>query len=508
MNARKWLFSVIMAIIESVLVAIIYTEVKEAPNKELYLDGFGVGAAVWAVLILAFAIFTLFLDPSTIPKIEQELEVSEVERAFGTREELFRLYPPGRLVRAGICCLQAGCNFMFVVYNFVVLPERDPEEHLNMSKHIVAWVEFPCVCALSAACLISSSMMWSGRDASACRKLSTFTQSLANFSVLKAFPLANPINLAKEVTPLLKDASSIFMVFPFAMLQLVMAFAGALSVIIKIDQVDFIAQKTVPEWSAWEFFALLGFMNNLAGLRSDGAQEKILGSIRAKLCTDERVDELQLKSCKNRFKDALASHTLPHYGPLGVAIIDATLTADDVCIVSTLDPPTETLNLKEYAPMYATFDSDGAAPCMPPLGMPPPAKPPGILPLRMPPSGMPPPAKPPGILLPSMPPPNGGLPAGVPPSMRPAVVPPLPTEPPVPSKNAMPDHPIAQGPAEPKEPTEPSAQTPQPAMPSLPPASFVQPAAKPIGRSSKPAPASSKAKLSGRRPTNGTKQTE
>ena len=49
------------------------------------------------------------------------------------------------------------------------------------------------------------------------------------------------------------------------------------SVLVKVRQVDFITEKIVWDWSVWEYLALAGFINNLAGLHSDQGRSKVKG---------------------------------------------------------------------------------------------------------------------------------------------------------------------------------------------------------------------------------------
>jgi len=50
-------------------------------------------------------------------------------------------------------------NVAFISYNFKNLPPRDPDERLNQAKHIVTWVEFPCIIFGAFVC-VAHLLIW------------------------------------------------------------------------------------------------------------------------------------------------------------------------------------------------------------------------------------------------------------------------------------------------------------------------------------------------------------
>ena len=323
------------------LLAIVYTEVKQVPNKDaVYLDSIGIGASIWAVLIVMIVLQVAY-GQVTIDQIEEiPISESDLQQAFGTRAQLlhFLPYPSLRLCRTVALALQAVLNITFMFYNFLVLPERNPLEHLNMSKHIVSWVEFPMACLGCFSLTLEGIRFVCQQNPGACLSLSNVISGMANFSVLSAFPYANPMKFARVLSPHLQDENRSWLsIVGLAIHGVVLAFAGVLSVIIKVEQVDFITEKVVSKWTMWECFALLGFLNNLAGLRLDGDQEKIYGVMRAHRGTKE--SEKKLKKYFSEWRKEFIAHSMIQYGPLGALIIVCTMSADDICVVLKRDLP-------------------------------------------------------------------------------------------------------------------------------------------------------------------------
>ena len=108
------------------------------------------------------------------------------------------------------------------------------------------------------------------------------------------------------------------------MIFMVMVPLAVMSVLVKVAQVDFITEKIVWDWSAWEYLALAGFINNLAGLRGDHDASKMTGMF---LLLDHRDP----KALQQIFFNKLAASAVEHYGVAGSMVVVGTLSTQDVC---------------------------------------------------------------------------------------------------------------------------------------------------------------------------------
>ena len=91
---------------------------------------------------------------------------------------------------------------------FAVLPDRNPEEHLNMSKHIVSWVELPLmvmgffVLVLTGMTCLISVAVGSQHHWKVGQKVVDMMRHTATFLVLSSLPAAHLMTFARQLYPL------------------------------------------------------------------------------------------------------------------------------------------------------------------------------------------------------------------------------------------------------------------------------------------------------------------
>ncbi|CAE7829247.1 unnamed protein product [Symbiodinium sp. CCMP2592] len=234
------------------------------------------------------------------------------------------------MARSIFAVLRGICNISFIVYNFVTVPPRNSEEHLNMSKHIVAWLELPICIGFAFALHQVFLVAVFGRPRAAAL-LSSNVRSCADFSLIRVLPMANPLTLAKHIRPILQNGWY-WMALGQFLVTLWLLPAAVLCVVIKVEQVDFIATLPIPEWSPWEFFALAGFINNLSGIRGDTDLLKMYGALRLRRGTEE--NEAQLRVHLVQWRRELVEFNSSLFGFFAAVGIDLSLSADDICKLS------------------------------------------------------------------------------------------------------------------------------------------------------------------------------
>jgi len=156
-------------------------------------------------------------------------------------------------------------NMAYISYNFWNLPRRDPAERLNQAKHIVVWVES---LTIFFACLtVTNLLLWmAGKKlcGKTLHRLCQWLKGLGKFSVLLSLKYFNPMNMIDFMKKMQKKSAHkvVWELFLIAMCVP----TAILSIMIKIAQVDFITEKFYWDWTIWNWFALAGFINNLASL--------------------------------------------------------------------------------------------------------------------------------------------------------------------------------------------------------------------------------------------------
>jgi len=92
-------------------------------------------------------------------------------------------------------------------------------------------------------------------------------KGLGAFSVLLSLKFLNPMNMIDFMKRLQKKSAHVVV---WELFQIAMCVPTAiLSIMIQVAQVDFITEKMYWDWTIWNWFALAGFINNLASLISN-----------------------------------------------------------------------------------------------------------------------------------------------------------------------------------------------------------------------------------------------
>ena len=322
--------SILCVVLSVCLLAIALPQhIKKVPSTgQRYLDSWGIGAAVWALLFLVGACAAL------TPKVEDAELSHEGKEKYGTSAKAVRDTFSKRkywFAKSLFLLAQGIINAAFILHNLVTLPVRDPEELFNQSKHLVIWVEFYLEMLFVTQLLMGLIVLLCGKGNSklplpCASELAVYCAKnaglVANFSVLKSLPKANPMREFQEVATEM-HARGCKAAVAVVVENLILVCLAIVAVLIKITQVDFVINKEAYQWDLGEVLAVAGFINNLAGLYrdSDARMQAVF-----QVLDDSDSEHLMHKWKLNR------SSTLRELygGPVAFAIM-CTLSVDDVC---------------------------------------------------------------------------------------------------------------------------------------------------------------------------------
>lgn len=267
------------------------------------------------------------------------------------REAVREIFKSGICLRAAkfaLLCCRCALNVTFIHYNFQTLPPRDPVERLNMSKYIVAWIEYAGVFAIGAgvALYVVNSLSvyaykkWNDTfetegggmgilqltaliemlsEVSCMRSLSYFNSTVISTKMMRTFDhfqkRSNTV-----VAGLLTSLSCSF----FGLL----AWCGSLAMLVKVSQIGFAAVEPVGDWEEMEYVRFLAFMNNICSIIdvADIKKQTILEFI----VQNSELTHTSFKSPRDwAWKDNLLKEMLLEFGWVKTVVTYATLDAAD-----------------------------------------------------------------------------------------------------------------------------------------------------------------------------------
>ena len=235
---------------------------------------------------------------------------------------------PGRMFGAFLMLLRAVANGSLLVYSAWILPPRNPDQNLNLSKFLLAWFEVPLAVLMAVSCLYSLVMIY--RKPHKPHHYTAFARNvrrLGRFSAFSSLPYANPavmlnqlqvavydflnaffqwstqarmlgirnvkqVRNKDDIKDLLKrlrqmnwlNLSSLagglsFVVLFQMVFNALFACAAAGSVVVKTSQLSFVSDKPWDDWTLAEGIALASFINALSGL---GLDPNVLGLVKVR----------------------------------------------------------------------------------------------------------------------------------------------------------------------------------------------------------------------------------
>ena len=216
----------------------------------------------------------------------------------------FKQPDQSRQIGGFLILLRAVANGSTLVYSAFILPERNPEENLNLSKYLLAWLEAPLAGLGALVCLYYLLKIFCKEemDAGDCVMFAKFVRRLARFSALSSLPYANPAVLWGQLQGGIDDfhlrlqkqrdigdeefkengnrvpSKDLYWIeilglgyVVFSQMAYIALFACAAigSVVVKTSQVNFVSAKAWHEWTPAELIQLASFINALSGLGLD-----------------------------------------------------------------------------------------------------------------------------------------------------------------------------------------------------------------------------------------------
>eukprot|EP00931_Biecheleriopsis_adriatica_P067583 TRINITY_DN41702_c0_g1_i1.p1 TRINITY_DN41702_c0_g1~~TRINITY_DN41702_c0_g1_i1.p1 ORF type:complete len:550 (+),score=58.46 TRINITY_DN41702_c0_g1_i1:41-1690(+) len=328
--------------------------IREQPQgHRRYLDSGGIGLlCVLGVIILCF-LFLAFLTLNTVSseihiiaewlKSGHILEPIELRRDAGlSREQQVRdVFTPDALAyfKFTILIAMVAFNSYAIHDRFVNLPKRDPEERMNLARHIVGWLEEIVMILLLAfatlciALLIVASFRYeqnskkdvrpelvalgAPNDEASKKKLADSNRAawinnllcLRNLKNMSALISLGAINITDALSTAKNSyqwGSKFHVVVGgvaagcSVLVRLALGSLGAMALCIKINSVDFVTEVVVNEYTFWNLVALAGFVNQVAGIRDiDGVREKTIIQAVCRNPADPAMQERRSTKLKN-----------------------------------------------------------------------------------------------------------------------------------------------------------------------------------------------------------------
>ena len=286
---------------------------------KLHLGALSAGCLVWGILMstMGLKIPAFFLAYKTR---RQTLDLGK------ENEERWRLHfndkepNRGRMFGAFLILLRAVANGSLLVYSAWILPPRNPDQNLNLSKFLLAWFEAPLAFLMAVSCLFSLVMIyWKPDEPQHYAMLGRSVRRLGRFSAFSSLPYANPAVMlnqlqvavndflqasdqAKELgvmnvsqaknkeerKDILKSLRKLdwwnlfalgYVVFSQMVYNALFACAAIGSVVVKTSQMSFVSERPWDQWTVAEGIALASFINALSGL---GLDPNVLGLVKVR----------------------------------------------------------------------------------------------------------------------------------------------------------------------------------------------------------------------------------
>lgn len=275
-------------LLDAVLAGVVMPKrlLTDPSSGRYYLDSAGVGAATWAWLIFVKSCCILVSVGAECDNDKVNPHNSEREKAASLSKQLASLDTSGatcvlgslslryRSAKVMLLFARALINISFIIFSFITLPKRDPNERLNMAKHIVSWVELPLIIIMCLTFCCSSVLSVLSGNAEVVYFTAKLLRSIGKVSVLMTVPLVHPVAALEQLmTSWNKRGKRGIVLVVFRMIFLVPT--AVLCLLVKIEQVEFVAEDFYYGWSLSDYIKLAGFINHLVAVIPDADDIKM-----------------------------------------------------------------------------------------------------------------------------------------------------------------------------------------------------------------------------------------
>eukprot|EP00438_Fugacium_kawagutii_P023587 Skav205943 [mRNA] locus=scaffold442:42772:43974:+ [translate_table: standard] len=242
-----------------------------------YLDSIGIGATIWGVFFI-YKFLATFGPPETLDPLPCELSEDAVSSVFEANALSCSSPFTVRVLKFVILLGRLALNASFITIKFWSLPDRNPSEKGNASKHAIAWFEFPlmllglvlmtsyfviAVCpSISGLIARVSPLGWNNPSDRSFMFLHKALLMGARFSALRTVPMAKP-----TIEGVWKETGGAFATVLKSFECCIVVPVAVVAVYVKVFQVDFVPYSTPFNWTPKQILTFAGFVNNLAGLQ-------------------------------------------------------------------------------------------------------------------------------------------------------------------------------------------------------------------------------------------------
>ena len=190
-------------------------------------------------------------------------------------EDLKNLMPS---LKERILCVvaiaQACMNIFFYIYNFLALPKWGSTDHLQVSKHVIAWIEVVFASASFLSLLFFLMAVFFSGSSYYLLGFTSVMNVTGKFSCLKLLPVVEPgrvvdrlITVWKGNADLLQNKGSAILSVSLVSIGLVLPLAlGLLALQVKVSQVASVGERPPDTWTWDELLRFLGFANNIMSI--------------------------------------------------------------------------------------------------------------------------------------------------------------------------------------------------------------------------------------------------
>ena len=172
---------------------------------KIHLGALSAGCLVWGILMSTMGL--------RIPAFFLSYRMKRSKEGLGKENEArwkvhFNEKEPskGRIFGAFLILLRAVANGSLLVYSAWILPPRNPDQNLNLSKFLLAWFEAPLAFLMAVSCLFSLVMIYRKPDEPyRYAALSRYVRGLGRFSAFSSLPYANPAVMLNQLQVAVND---------------------------------------------------------------------------------------------------------------------------------------------------------------------------------------------------------------------------------------------------------------------------------------------------------------
>jgi len=312
-----------------------------------------------------------------------------------------------RMTGAGILWFLMGFNVSYVLWKWIISPERDPSEHFNLSELIIIWFEF-LICdvgTLLSLLFIKCGLMGLSNGL----KILKFTSLFNTFKAIEIFNASNTLTLMQDtvsdfcdrlrfnwgkayehhtetreqgkdvskceqiydsfhrtrmnITDLRTWCGMCFVGFVCSCLGVFLFFMSWMSLAVKIKDLMFVGHKELKDWSVANFLDFFGLFFQIASIAThDPIQvQTALNYIFWNKTADYGMTELQSEKL---FQELLTEKLIEHFGFVrGFMVLNMTLNEKDIYRVwiKNYHKPSQELDTKPISskPERKEFDEAG-----------------------------------------------------------------------------------------------------------------------------------------------------